>query len=136
MCGIHRHFTTIQHAFAPLFNVLMCLKGMNEQPLAPLDVYLSNDDLLTKKDEMEPLCYEWQILLALIKHLVMRDMEKAKEMADLGKATFKMKTLALFYVDFDLYAGLTACYFARHNGDNSQLEEVQKTCNWSTSIIY
>ena len=129
MCGAHGHFTTIQHSLAPSFNVLMCLKGLDEQPLAPLDVYMSNEDLLTKKDKLEPINYESIIFFELAKRLVMRDMEKAKEMADLGKESFKMKRLLLFYVHFDLYAGLTACYFARQTGDNSQLEEVQKTCN-------
>ncbi|KAL3786625.1 hypothetical protein ACHAWO_004443 [Cyclotella atomus] len=99
------------------------------QPLAPLDVYLSNEDLLLKKDELDPISYESIILLELTKWFVMRHMEKANEMADLGKESFKMKRMALFYVNFDLYAGMIACYFARQTGDSSQLEEVQKICN-------
>jgi tetratricopeptide (TPR) repeat protein len=129
MCGAHSHFTMIQHGLSPISNVLICLKGLNEQPLAPLDVYLSNEDLLLKKDELDPISYESIILLELTKWFVMRHMEKAKEMADLGKESFKMKRMALFYVNFDLYAGMIACYFARQTGDTSQLEEVQKICN-------
>jgi uncharacterized protein YlbG (UPF0298 family) len=132
----------IQHGLSPISNALICLKGLNEQPLAPLDVYMSNEDLLLKKDELDPISYESIILLELTKWFVMRHMEKAKEMADLGKESFKMKRMALFYVNFESLATLHDKLATLANWKRCKKSAISSiTCaiipngTWSTNII-
>ena len=67
----------------PLYNTLRELKGVPEQPLAPLTEFMSNDDILSAALKCKNLgCAHTIISYQTAQAFLFRDMEKARRMAD------------------------------------------------------
>lgn len=130
-CGVHGQTPIIQYCLAPLYNVLRGLMGLDEVSLPPLRVYIDNDELRNHgRAKAGPVNFDLQIGFELTKSFLFRDMEKAREMVEIDKAnTFTKKRLVYSKVLFNWFASLTACYFTRQNGDNSQMVDVQNFCD-------
>lgn len=109
--GQHKETPLLQYVLTPIYNFLRDLSGLNQLPLPPLDVYLSNDELLDISTIETTLGdYENQVLLTLMRSFVFRDMEKARATTTLSKA-IPRKGMLFYYVLIDFYAGLTYCFF-------------------------
>ena len=134
----------IEHCLAPLNNTIRSLKGMNEQVLAPLNVFVSNDKLRDCMiDDPRPRDLESLLLLEITHSFVLRKMDKAQMIAGLIEKHHitQNKGLMFIYVIIDMFVGLTACHLARSRAntsesvDRAKISQALKTCEqlkWMT----
>jgi tetratricopeptide (TPR) repeat protein len=121
----HGQFQCIQYVLQPVYNFCRELKGLNEQALAPLNVFLNNDELRDLLiNEANQANYENIVVLEIIRAFMSRDMEKVQRVVNASK-NIARTALLIYYVHMDFYTGLTYCYFARQTGDRTQMTEVQ-----------
>ena len=113
----------VDHYLTPMNNILHSLKGMKEQALPSLDVFVSNDELRAQMlNKAAQIDFENFLMLEITHSFIMRNMGKAKMIMNLIEVHITKKPLAFNYVIIDLFVGLTACYFERERevGDRSQ----------------
>ena len=124
----------------PLNNILRSLKGMKEEALPTLDMFIDNDrlrDCIINDGNQRHL--ENMLMLQIFHSFVLRNMEKAQLIVDLIEEHITKKNLSLMYVMIDIYVGLTACNSMRYAKRNhtinapesevtSRLSQALKTC--------
>ena len=123
--AMHSHMMLfIQHFLVPMNNVLRSLRGLNEQALPPLEVFVSNDNLrYSMVNDATQTDFENLLMLEIFHSFLFRDMNKAQQIADLIKVHITKKPLVFNYVMVDLFVGLTSCYLSRSTNKNQSTNE-------------
>jgi len=132
--ALYGQISVVENYLVPVNNILRKLKGLEEQVLAPVDVFVNNDDLLQRlsSDNAAQVDLENLLLAEFTISFVFRDMEKAHRMAALLQEKMTKKIPAFSYIMTDFYIGLLACHSARNENDartTSQLHQAQKICD-------
>jgi hypothetical protein len=127
--SIHSQVQFIQYVLQPVYNFCRELRGLNEQALSPLVVFLSNDEL-RDLSIIETHQGDWQnhVITEIMRSFIFRDMEKAQRMVNECK-NIQRHALMFYHTIMDFYVGLTCCYFARQTEDESQMAKVQQICD-------
>lgn len=128
--GTHsQNASLVNHVLVPMNNILRDLKGLDEQVLAPLEVFVNNNDLRdTMANKADQVDFENLLMLELTHSFLVRDMVKVQLLVELIKTHITKRPLVFNYVIIDFYVGLFACYSARELGD-SEIPDVQKICD-------
>jgi hypothetical protein len=128
--SFHGQVQFIQYVLQPAYNFCRELRGLNEQALSPLVVFLSNDEL-RERSIIETHQGDWQlhVITEIMRSFIFRDTEKAQRMVNECKNNIQRHALMFYHIIMDFYVGLTCCYFARQTGDISQTAAVQQICD-------
>ena len=126
--AVHSHMRSfIEHCLAPLNSTIRSLKGMKEQALAPLDVFVNNDKLRDCMiDDPRPRNLEYLLLLEITHSFIFRKLDKAQMIAGLIETHVTQKNRGLIYAIIDLFVGLIVCHFARSTANTSKSEDATK----------
>jgi hypothetical protein len=132
--ALHGQMSVFEHFCVPLNNILHKLKGLEEQVLPPIDIFVNNDDLLQKlsSDNAVQVDLENLLLLEITVAFIFRDMVKAQRMAALLEEKMTMKIHVFNYIMADFYIGLLSCHSLRNENDaqaTNQLPQVEKICD-------
>jgi hypothetical protein len=128
--ALHGQISVVENYLVPVNNILRKLKGLEEQVLAPIDVFVNNDDLLEKlsSDDAAQVDLENFLVLEITISFVFRDMEKAHRMAALLEEKMTKKIPVFSCITADFYIGLLACHSSRNENDaqaTNQLPQVE-----------
>lgn len=129
-CAMHGHIVLVKQYLMPLNNILRSLKGLNEQALAPINVFTSNVDLLQElmTNNSVQIDFENLLMLELTSAFYARDMERARRLVGMIGDNVTVKPLVFNTVMMDFYAGLTNCHLARESGDISHAAPAEQLC--------
>ena len=131
----------VEHYLTPMNNILRSLKGMKEQALPPLDIFVNNDEMRVQMmNKAAQIDFENILMLEITHSFLVRNMDKAQMIVGLIEEHITKKPLVFNYVIVDFFVGLTACYFARVRGrsqtanadeskDTSRISQALKTCD-------
>ena len=131
--ALHGQISVVKHSLVPINNILRKLRGLDEQVLAPVDVLVSNDELLQmlSTNNAAEVDVENLLLLEITVAFIFRDIDKAQQIADLIQEKMTKKPLVFNYIMVDFYVGLLACYSSRNENAQAtnQMPEVEKICD-------
>ncbi|KAL7505781.1 hypothetical protein ACHAXN_003226 [Cyclotella atomus] len=131
--AMHGQISVVEHYLVPINNILRKLKGLDEQVLVPIDVFVSNDDLRQKlaRDTSVQIDLENLLFLEITVAFIFRDMDKAQQMADLIQEKMTIKITVYSHIMADFYISLLACYWSRNDNAQAtnQMSEVEKMCD-------
>jgi ATP-dependent RNA helicase DDX31/DBP7 len=114
----HGQLRSIRRIFAPFYNNLRDLKGLNKQALVPLDSFTTTDEF---QDSLmginDYVAFEAQLMIDIAHSFMLRDIMKAQSFADMFEGVLTRKQRMFNYVIIEFYAGLAASQFARETID-------------------
>jgi hypothetical protein len=104
--------------------VLRSLRGLDDQVLAPLEIFVGNNELLSQ--ESNRVDHEMQLMLELTHSYLMRNMENAQRIVGMVKENGNRERLVFNHCIADFYVGLVSCHFARQSReDDNHIKEAK-----------